>query len=72
MYAPIPTSTLNHQKLLESIGAVETVLEIWTNCDNAYVSTIVTDEDSTTRSRLSHSMADLVNAGKNVRSRAPV
>jgi hypothetical protein len=51
-------------KAMESIGAVETVLKIWTNCDNAYVSTIVTYEDSTTRSKLLHSMVDLVNAGR--------
>jgi hypothetical protein len=49
---------------MESLGAVETVDHIWTNCDDAYVATIVTDEDSTTRSKLSDSMADLVNAGR--------
>jgi hypothetical protein len=57
----------NYAKLsraMESLGAVETVLEIWNTCTNAYVSTIVTDKDSTTRSKLSHSMADLVAAGR--------
>jgi hypothetical protein len=49
---------------MESIGAVETVDHIWTNCDDADVVTIVTDEDSTTRSKLLHSMADPVDAGK--------
>jgi polyhydroxyalkanoate synthesis regulator phasin len=49
---------------MESIGAVQTVLEIWETCPNAYVAAIVTDEDSTTRSKLSHKMEDLVAAGK--------
>ena len=51
-------------RAMESLGAVKTVLDIWQNCTNGYVSTIVTDEDSTTRSKLSHSMADLVAAGR--------
>jgi hypothetical protein len=51
-------------KAMESIGAIETEIEIWNNCDDAYVYTIVTDEDSATRSKLSHSMADLVSAGR--------
>jgi hypothetical protein len=50
-------------RAMESLGAVETVLEIWNSCSKAYVSTIVTDEDST-RSKLSHSMADLGSAGR--------
>ncbi len=49
---------------MEALGAVETVLDIWINCSNAYVAAIVTDEDSSTRLKLSHSMADLVAAGK--------
>jgi hypothetical protein len=51
-------------RAMESLGAVETVLEIWKSSSKAYVATIVTDEDSTTRSKLSHSMADLVSAGR--------
>ena len=49
---------------MESMGSVKTVLDLWNNCSTAYVSAIVTDEDSTTRSKLSHSMAELVEAGK--------
>ncbi len=49
---------------MESMGSVETVKQIWKNCSNAYVAEIVTDEDSTTRSKLSRCMADLVKAGK--------
>jgi hypothetical protein len=45
-------------RAMESIGAVETVLHIWKNEPNCYVSSIVTDEDSTTRSKLSHSMKE--------------
>jgi hypothetical protein len=48
---------------MESIGAVETVLHLWNNIPNAYCSAIVTDKDGTTRSKLSHSMDDLVVAG---------
>jgi hypothetical protein len=52
-------------KAMESVGAVETVNHIWTNCaDDAYFAAIVTDEDSTIRSKLLHSMTDLVDAGK--------
>jgi hypothetical protein len=51
-------------RAMESLGAVETVLNIWETCPNAYVATVVTDKDSTTRSKLSHSMADLVSSGK--------
>jgi hypothetical protein len=59
-----PNKYATSSKAMESIGAVETVLGIWTNCDDAYVSTIVTDEDSTSRSKLLHSIADIVNAGR--------
>jgi molybdenum cofactor biosynthesis enzyme len=46
------------------LGAAETVLNIWEMCPNAYVAMVVTNEDSTTRSKLSHSMADLVSSGR--------
>jgi hypothetical protein len=49
---------------MESIGAVETILTIWKDCPNAYVAHIVTDEDSTTRSKLSHSKTELMAAGR--------
>jgi hypothetical protein len=45
------------------MGSVKTILDIWKNCSNAYVAAIVTDEDLTTRSKLSHSMAERVAAG---------
>jgi hypothetical protein len=48
---------------MESVGSVKTVLFVWQNCSNAYVTSIVTGEDSTTRSKLSHSMAERVAAG---------
>jgi hypothetical protein len=44
-------------------SSVKTILDVWKNCSNAYVAAIVTDEDSTTRSKLSHSMAERVAAG---------
>jgi hypothetical protein len=50
-------------KAMESMGSVKTILDIWKNCSNAQVAAIVTDEDSTTRSKLSHSMAECVAAG---------
>ena len=59
-----PDKYAKSSKAMEALGAVETVLDIWQNCTNAYVATIVTDEDTTTRSKLSHSMADLVAAGR--------
>ncbi len=49
-----PDEYAKSSRAMESLGAVETVDYIWTNCDDAYVATIVTDEDSTTRSKLSH------------------
>jgi hypothetical protein len=49
---------------MESTGSLETVLSIWKNFPEAYVCCIVTDEDSTTRAKLSHSMAELVEAGR--------
>jgi hypothetical protein len=42
------------------MGSVKTILEVWKNCPNAYVAAIVTNEDCTTRSKLSHSMAERV------------
>jgi hypothetical protein len=49
---------------MESMGSVKSVLDIWKHCPNAYVAAIVTDKDSTTRSRLSHSKAEMVAAGR--------
>jgi hypothetical protein len=49
---------------MESIGAVETVTTIWKECPDAYVAAIVTDEDAATRSKLSHSKAELLAAGR--------
>ena len=46
------------------MGSVQTVMDIWNNCPDAYVAAIVTDEDATTRSKLSHSMSELVAAGR--------
>jgi hypothetical protein len=46
------------------MGSVQTVMDIWYNCPDAYVAAIVTDEDATTRSKLSHSMSELVAAGR--------
>jgi hypothetical protein len=51
-------------KAMESIGAVETVTTIWKEYPDAYVAAIVTDEDATTRSKLSHSKAELLAAGR--------
>jgi hypothetical protein len=50
-------------KAMESMGSVKTILDIWKKCSNAYVAAIVTNEDSTPRSKLSHSMAERVAAG---------
>jgi hypothetical protein len=47
---------------MESKGAIETVLFIWKNFEDAYCSTIVTDEDSTTCSICSHLMKEMVDA----------
>jgi hypothetical protein len=44
------------------MGSVQTVMDIWNNCPHAYGASIVTDEDATTRSKLSHSMSELVAA----------
>ena len=49
---------------MESMGSVKTVLQIWKDCPNAYVAAIVTNEDSTTRAKLSHSKAEMVEAGR--------
>jgi hypothetical protein len=51
-------------RAMEYIGAVQTVMTIWNDYTNAYCSTIVTDEDSTMRSKLSHSIADLLATGR--------
>jgi hypothetical protein len=59
-----PDKYARSSKAMEATDAVATVLDIWINCSNAYVAAIVTKEDSSTRSKLSHSMADLVAAGK--------
>jgi hypothetical protein len=50
-------------KSSKAMGSVKMILDIWKNYSNAYVAAIVTDEDSTTRSKLSHSMAKRVAAG---------
>ena len=47
-------------KAMEPIGSVDAVLKIWNEVPSAYVAAIVMDEDSTTRSKLSHSMKELV------------
>jgi hypothetical protein len=49
---------------MESMGLVQTVMDIWNNCPDAYIAAIVTDEDATTRSKLSHSVSKLVAAGR--------
>jgi hypothetical protein len=49
---------------MESMGSVKTVMDIWKDCPNAYVAAIVTDEDSTTSSKLSHSKSEMVAAGR--------
>ncbi len=49
---------------MESMGSVKTVLQIWKDCPNAYVAEIVTDEDSTTRPKLSLLKAKMVAAGR--------
>ena len=59
-----PEKYYKSSKAMESIGAVETVLSIWKNCANGYVAAVVTDEDSTTRSKLTHSHAEMVSAGR--------
>jgi hypothetical protein len=51
-------------RAMELMGSVQTVMDIWNNCPDAYVAAIVTDEDATTRSKLSHSMSELVAAGR--------
>jgi hypothetical protein len=40
------------------------VLSLWDDCPNAYVAEIVTDEDSTTRSKSSHPNLELLAAGR--------
>jgi hypothetical protein len=49
---------------MESMGSVKTVLHIRKDCPNGYVVAIVTDEDSTTRSKLSHSKLEMVTVGR--------
>jgi hypothetical protein len=56
---------------MESMGPVQTVMDIWNNCPDAYVAAIVTDEDATTRSKLSHSMSELVAAGRMTEAERP-
>jgi hypothetical protein len=51
-------------RVMESMGSVQTVMDIWNDCPDAYIAAIVTDEDATTRSKLSHSMSELVAAGR--------
>jgi hypothetical protein len=59
-----PEKYAKSSKAMESIGAVKTVHHIWRNYDSAYCSAIITDEDSTTRSKVSHSMQELVETGR--------
>jgi hypothetical protein len=56
-------------RAMESLVAVKTVLNSWDTRTNAYVSTIVTGEESTTRSKLSHPMADRVSTGRMVEAK---
>ncbi len=49
-------------RAIESMGSVKTVLDIWKDCPNAYVAAIITDKDSTTCSKLSHSELGMVAA----------
>jgi hypothetical protein len=51
-------------RAMELMGSMQTVMDIWNTCPDAYVAAIVTDEDATTRSKLSHSMSELVAAGR--------
>jgi hypothetical protein len=46
------------------MGSIKTVLDIWKDCPHAYVAAIVTDEDSTTPSKLSHFKSEMVAAGR--------
>jgi hypothetical protein len=39
-------------------------MDNWENCPNAYVAAIVTDEDATTLSKLSHSKSEMVVASR--------
>jgi hypothetical protein len=50
-------------RAMKPMGSVKTVLKIWNKRSNAHVAAIVTDEDSTTRDKLSNSMAKGVTAG---------
>jgi hypothetical protein len=43
---------------MESMGCVKTVKRVWNENSNCYVAERVTDEDSTTRSNLFHSMEE--------------
>jgi hypothetical protein len=56
---------------MELMGSVKTVLDIWRDCLYAYVKAIVTDEDSTTRSKLSHSRLEMVAAGRMTETERP-
>ena len=49
-------------KAMEALGSVQTVLNLWNNFSNLYCGAIVTDEDGTTRSKLSHSMQEQLDA----------
>jgi hypothetical protein len=48
---------------MESMGSVKTILDVWKHCSNAYAAAILTNEDSTTCSKLSQNMAKRVAAG---------
>jgi hypothetical protein len=47
-------------KAMEALGSVQTVMNLWNNFSNLYCGAIVTDEDGTTRSKLSHSMQEML------------
>jgi hypothetical protein len=49
---------------MDPMGSVKTVMDIWKDCPNAYIAAIVTDKDSTTRSKLSNSKSEMVAAGR--------
>jgi hypothetical protein len=58
-----PEKCNQSSKAMESIGAVKIGKKIWNECSIGYVAAIVTNKDSTTRAKLSHNMAERVEAG---------
>jgi hypothetical protein len=49
---------------MESMGSVKTVMNICKDYPNAYMAAIVTDEDTTTLFKLSHSKSEMAAAGR--------